>query len=369
MSEAGLNMHDLPTPALIVDVDRLDANLRRTQEYADRQGVTLRPHTKTHKSPYLAARQVEMGAKGICVAKLGEAEVMVDAGLNDVFLANTMLGPDKARRAATIAQRVQFAVGVDHPLQADQLSAALQDNDRSITVLMEVDSGSGRGGAPADEVPELLRHIRDLPKLELRGLYTYEGFTYGAASVSEMATRHREAQCLMVNLAKECQGVFTGPPVVSMGSTPSLLADIDLIPGITEIRPGTSIFLDAAQALLAGGVHHGAAHVLATVVSRHGNRALLDSGSKALTSDSRLGGVCATEGKGLLVDYGLVINRLSEEHGVVEGPGVERLTVGEKVRVLPNHICPAVNLFEQIYLVQDSVVERILPVAARGRLV
>jgi D-serine deaminase-like pyridoxal phosphate-dependent protein len=310
-----------------------------------------------------------MGAKGICVAKLGEAEVMLEAGLDDVFLANVMLGPDKARRAATIAQRIQFTVGVDHPLQADQLSAALQDKERLISVLVEVDSGSGRGGAPVNDIPELLRRIRDLPGLELRGLYTYEGFTYGAASVSEMATRHREAQCLMVNLAKECREAFTMPPVVSMGSTPSLLADIDLIPGITEIRPGTSIFLDAAQATLAGGVHHGAAHVLATVVSRHGDRAILDSGSKALTSDSRGGGVCATRGKGLLVDYNLMIERLSEEHGVLEGLGVEQLTVGEKVWVLPNHICPAVNLFEQMHLVRDGVVERVLPVAARGRLV
>ncbi|HEX7022791.1 MAG TPA: hypothetical protein VF171_08025, partial [Trueperaceae bacterium] len=164
-----------------------------------------------------------------------------------------------------------------------------------------------------------------------------------------------------------CCELFTHPPVVSMGSTPSLLADVTLLPGITEIRPGTSIFLDAAQAQLAGGFEHCAAHVLATVVSKHEGRAILDAGSKALTSDARDAGVCRTAGKGRLVDYDLIVARLSEEHGVVEGPGVERLRLGEKVRIVPNHICPVVNLFEDMHIVREGMVERVMPVSARGR--
>lgn len=360
---------DLPTPALIVDLDRVDANLRRAQGYADAQDVSLRPHAKTHKSPRFARRQIDAGAVGICVAKLGEAEVMVDAGVRDVFMANTAYGADKAARAAALAGRARFAIGADHLIQLDPLSAAAHDRGHDLEVMIEVDSGAGRGGAAREQVVELLRRVRELPGLVARGIYTYEGYTYGARDAAELASRHLEAQESMTGLAREASGLFDRSPVVSMGSTPSLLAEVELLPGITEFRPGTYIFLDAAQAALAGGPDRCAAHVLATVTSVQRGRAVLDAGSKALTSDARAAGVTATRGFGLLVDHDLTLTRLSEEHGVVEDPAAERLDVGQKVRVLPNHICPVVNLFPSMHLVRGSRVERELDVAARGRLI
>ncbi len=369
---------DLPTPALIVDLDRVDANLRRAQDYANAQGVDLRPHTKTHKGPRFARAQIDAGAAGICVAKLGEAEMMAEAGLDDVFMPNTVIGPDKAARAVALAERVRFAIGVDHPEQVAQLAAAAEGAARPLEVLVEVDVGAGRGGAAAGGVAELLRRVREAPGLRARGVYAYEGFTYTTRDRDELVARHDEAQRALLAVADATRPWLDGDerrggaPVVSLGSTPSLLAAVPLRAGITEMRPGTYAFNDLQQARWAAasgrwqdGLAHAAAHVLASVVSVQGDRAVLDAGSKALTSDRAVG----HEGHGLLVDHGLTIARLSEEHGVVEGPGVERLRVGEKIRVLMNHVCPVVNLFPVMHLVRGGEVVEALPVAGRGFLV
>jgi D-serine deaminase-like pyridoxal phosphate-dependent protein len=366
---------DVPTPALLIDLDRVEANLRRGQAYADAQGVDLRPHAKTHKSPRFAHAQVAAGAVGVCVAKLGEAEVMADAGIADLFMPNTVVGPDKAARAVALAQRGRFAIGVDHPAQVEGLAraadAVVAAGGRPLEVLVEVDLGSGRGGAPAEEVPDLLRRVRDAPGLRARGVYAYEGFVASELDRGALVARHDEAQRALLAVAEAANPWIDGPRVVSMGSTPSLLADVPLRPGITEVRPGTYVFDHLQEAPWAGGQRHSAAHVLASVVSvraaadGHPARAILDAGSKALTSDRRAGQV----GHGLLVDHGLTVVRLSEEHGVVEGAGVERLRVGDKVRVLMNHVCPVVNLFAEMHLTRGDEVVEVLPVAARGRLV
>lgn len=364
----GLPVDRLPTPCLIVDEDRMAANMARAQAYADAQGVALRPHSKTHKSPVLAREQIDRGAVGICVAKLGEAEVMADAGIDDLVLANTLLGPANAARAAALAGRVRFVVGVDHLRQADDLDAAAREAGTRLDVRVEVDTGAGRGGLPPDEVASFLAALRERAGLRPRGLYSYEGYTYDAADVDALRERHREAQRTVVALAARVREAFDAPPDVSMGSTPSQTANVPLLDGITEIRPGTSIFLDAAQAALAGGLQRCAAHVLATVVSRVGDRAILDAGSKSLTSDARAAGVTATRGHGRIDGGDLVLARLSEEHGVVEGPGVDGLSVGDRLRIVPNHVCPVVNLFDRLVLVREGEVTRVLEVAARGRL-
>lgn len=362
-------VQDLPTPALIVDDARVEANILRAQAYATAQGVALRPHAKTHKSPDFARRQLDAGAVGVSVAKLGEAEMMLDSGISDVFVANTVMGSDKARRAVALAARARFAIGADHRSQLDELSAAARHADRPLEVMLEVDTGARRGGVDPADAADLASYAHALPGIDVRGVYTYEGYTYGAADVAALVELHQAAQDRMAAVAGRVREVLGRSPVVSMGSTPSLLAEVPLRTEIDEIRPGTYIFLDAAQAALAGGEDRCAAHVLATVVSVQRGRALLDAGSKALTSDARPTGVTATKGYGRLVDHGLVVTRLSEEHGVVEDPAAERLEVGQKVRILPNHVCPVVNLFSTMRLVRgDRVIEE-LAVAGRGLLV
>ncbi len=373
-----MRLIDLPTPALIVDLDRVDANLRRGQAYADAQGVALRPHAKTHKSPRFAHAQVAAGAVGVCVAKLGEAELMADEGVANIVVPNTVIGADKAARAVALAQRARFAIGIDHPAQVAQLAAAAEGAARPLEVLVEVDVGAGRGGAVIDQVASLLRLVREAAGLRARGVYAYEGFTYGARDRTELVARHDLAQRALLAAAEAARPWLdgddrrSGAPVVSLGSTPSLLAAVPLRAGITEMRPGTYLFNDLQQARWAAasgdwrdGLAHTAAHVLASVVSVQGQRLILDAGSKALTSDRAVG----QDGHGLLVEHGLTIARLSEEHGVIEGPGVEQLRVGEKVRVLMNHVCPVVNLFPVMHLVRGEDVVEVRDVGARGMLV
>jgi D-serine deaminase-like pyridoxal phosphate-dependent protein len=369
MTAPGTPIEELDTPSVIIDLDKTEANMRRAQAAANESGVALRPHTKTHKSPLLAKLAIELGAKGITTAKVSEAEVMADGGLTDIFIANTLYGVEKAQRAARLAQRVRLAVGVDHLEQAQQLSTALAGMAKTLEIMIEVDTGARRGGVNPSYAVDLARAVAAMPGLVVRGAYTYEGYTYGAADLSGLTVVQEQAQAIMVGLGDQLKVALGIEPEISMGSTPGLLSGIGYRKGITETRPGTYVFLDAAQAGLAGGYEHCAAHVLATVVSRpRGDVAILDTGSKSLTSDTRSAGVCKTSGHGLLVDYGLTIARLSEEHGVVEGDGVQQLQVGQKVRVLPNHICPVINLFDQVVLVRTGRVELVLPVAARGRL-
>lgn len=363
----GTPVDQLATPCLVVDEARLAANLARSQRYADQQGVALRPHTKTHKSPILAREQLAAGATGICVAKLSEAEAFVGAGLDDIVMANTTYGAENAQRAARLASRIRFAIGVDHPLQVDALAAAGREEGVDIPVRIEVDLGAGRGGIEPSSVRALLDRIVDSNGVVARGLYAYEGFTYAASNRAELVAHHQAAQDRLAELAVDLAPRFSAPPVVSLGSTPSLSAEIPLRDEITEIRPGTSIFFDAQQAALAGGLEHCAAHVLATVVSRSHQRAILDAGSKCLTSDGIRSGVLAVEGHGTLRSGGTV-DRLSEEHGVMEGDHATSLAIGDRVQIVPNHICPVVNLFDAIILVRDGVVSRVLPVLTRGHV-
>lgn len=364
----GTPLDALPTPCLIVREDRLAANLDRAQAFADAQGVALRPHAKTHKSPALAREQIARGAVGVCVAKLGEAEAFADAGLADLVMANTTVGAVNAVRAARLARRIAFAIGVDHARQVDDLDAAGRAEAVRIPVRIEVDLGAGRGGLPPEEVPSFASWARERQGIVLQGLYAYEGFTYDVPDRTALHERHLAAQRTLVDLAAVVAPAFPSPPIVSLGSTPSLSAEVPLLDGVDEIRPGTYPFLDAAQAALAGGLDRCAAHVLATVVSRIGDRAVLDAGSKSLTSDTRAGGVCATRGHGVLDGHDLVLDRLSEEHGVIEGPGTSVLEVGQRVRIVPNHVCPVVNLFGRLILVRGDRVTRVLDATTRGRV-
>lgn len=369
MNRPDWNALPVETPAVLIDLDRAEANLRRGAAIAVEAGVSLRPHTKTHKSPYFARQQLALGARGLTVAKVSEAEVMADAGFDDLFIASTPYGADRAARIRRLAARLTLTVGVDHLEQARLLSGAMAGSALPLGIMVEVETGGRRGGVTPDAAGVLAAEIMRLPGLAITGVYTYEGYTYSAPDREALAAVARRGQEQLIAAGQAVGAVAGIEPVVSAGSTPGLFSGMPYLPGITEIRPGTYIFLDAAQAALAGGLEHCAAFVLATVVSRpRPDRAILDTGSKALTSDTRAAGLCRTEGHGVLPDYGLTIARLSEEHGVVEGPGAEVLQVGQRVRVIPNHICPVVNLFDEVVALRGGRVEAILPVAARGRL-
>lgn len=346
---------EIDTPAVLIDVDRAEANIARAQAYADKHGVKLRPHIKTHKLPYWAGKQLEAGAVGITCQKIGEAEVFADAGVTDIFLPYNILGEDKLKRLKALHERITLSVTADSRETIAGLAGVFADEKRPLKVLIECDTGGGRCGVQTvDEVLALARQIRQHPGLAFGGLMTFPPVGKPAETDAWLATA-RDA------LAAEgiaCAHITSGgtPGMWSYGGTSV----------VTEYRPGTYIYMDRYQvAKGAAGPDDCALTVLATVVSHPtATRAVLDAGSKALTSDT-----LGMEGFGEIVGKpGALVTGLSEEHGVVTLSDGAALAVGERVRVLPNHCCVVTNLFDQVYFVSGDRVVDVMPVAARGRV-
>ena len=362
----GSSIGALATPAVLVDLDVLERNIARMAARAREAGVRLRPHAKTHKCPPIGRLQRAAGAWGLSVAKVGEAEVFADAGLDDLFVAYPVVGEDKGRRLLALADRVRLAVGVDSVEGARTLAVPFHDARRALDVLLKVDVGYGRVGVLPEHAALLARQIVDVPGLRLRGVFTHAGHGYLAetkAATDEIAKQEGE------RLVATAAGLrAAGLPVeeVSVGSTPTAALAMR-IPGVTECRPGNYVFHDASQVALGTcGIEDCALTVVATVVSVPApERAVVDAGSKTLSSDPlrpRPGGY------GQLLGRASRIEKLSEEHGVIAVAEGESFRVGERVRILPNHACVVVNLHDRLIGVSGDRVEALLPVAARGRV-
>lgn len=362
---------ELDTPTLVIDLDIMEQNLRHAADFARQRGVALRPHTKTHKSVALARRQIELGACGVTVAKPGEAEVMAAGGIRDIFIAHHVVGAGKLERLRALQrQGVRIAVSCDHIDQARMISGVFGGEPAPLAVMIEVDTGQHRSGLePGTAVLELARAISELPGLSVRGIFTHEGHSYYASSIADLRECCVAAQQAMVDTAALLRHELGLTCEVSVGSTPTLLSESEVLPGITELRPGTYIYNDLSMAGIVG-LGRCAATILATVTSIvGGNRVILDAGSKTLSQDKRGDGVCKTpDGYGYLVGKDELIARLSEEHGVVVTAHPERYRVGEKVRILPNHVCVTVNLAQQVVGARGDKVVALLTADARGRL-
>ena len=346
---------DLDTPAVLVDLDRIETNLRRAQDYANEHGLRLRPHIKTHKIPEFARRQVEIGAVGITCQKLGEAEVMADAGIDDILITFNLVGRAKLHRLVALARRVHVSVTIDNAVVASELDAAMREAGLVLPVLIECDTGAGRCGVQSpEEAVELARLIAGLGGLELAGLMTYPA--RGRVPVTAAWLAEAVAGLAAAGLQ---------PAIISTGGTPDLFHAHE-VSTATEHRPGTYIYHDRDQARASLGLDACAMRVLATVVSRPTEgRAILDAGSKTLSSD-QLG----LDGYGLITEYPqLILASFSEEHGHVDcSASNARPRIGERVTIVPNHACAVTNLHDVIYGVRGNRVERAFKVAARGRV-
>ncbi|MGV8855378.1 MAG: D-TA family PLP-dependent enzyme [Devosia sp.] len=346
----------LDTPAVLIDLDRVEANLQRVQDYADSHGLKLRPHIKTHKLPRFARRAMELGAVGITVQKLGEAEVMADAGITEIFLPYNILGAAKLARLKALSERVHITVTADSAETVAGLSVTFADAVGPLTVLVECDTGMGRCGvqSPADAVV-LAQLIAASPGLEFGGLMTYPAAGQVEANAAWLAAARD---------ALDAAGL--APAIVSNGGTPDIWRAHE-VTAATEHRPGTYIYMDRFQVSKGvGGYDDCALTVLATVVSRPTeNRAIIDAGSKALTSDT-----LGMSGFGLIEAYpGAEIVGLSEEHGTIDLSNcTNKPAIGEKLRIIPNHACVVSNLFDTVTLISGEVVVETVPVSARGRV-
>jgi D-serine deaminase-like pyridoxal phosphate-dependent protein len=350
------------TPALVVDLDTLDRNIARMAEAARAGGFALRPHAKTHKCLQIAEKQLAAGALGLTVATIGEAEVFAAAGVTDLFIAYPLwLDEGKQRRLAKLAAGARVQVGVDSIESARRIAGT------GASVLIEIDSGHHRTGVrPADAGP-LARAASELG-LTVDGVFTFPGHGMAhAANATPTDVRTQAAhdqETALAEAAASLRNAGIEPTIVSGGSTPTAALRED--GEINELRPGVYVFNDAMQVALGScGVEDVALAAAATVVSvPSADRFVLDAGSKVLGADPN----AWSSGYGLVPAYpGSKVVQLSEHHAVVQlGEGATAPRHGDRVAIVPNHVCNAVNLAAELVIVQDGTHIDSWPVAARG---
>lgn len=359
---------EVETPALVVSEEILHNNISRMAAFAKSVGVQLRPHIKTHKTPQITRLQIAAGAIGITCAKVGEAEVMVhEAGVQDVLIAYPTFGASKFERLVALMEKARIIQAIDSLAAAQMLSRTMSKFDVHMDVAIEVNTGQNRSGIMyGEETVGLAKQIARLPNLHLVGIMTHEGHANSAPPDQTEAIATKAGKD-MVATAEAIRAEGIELPMVSVGSTPAAFYT-PRVQGVTEARPGTYVFNDNS-ALQYGlfGVEDMAARFIATVVSRPAeDRAILDTGSKSLAMDPSK----SHKGHGYIVGHpDAIIVKLSEEHGVVELPvGESGFNVGDRVEVVPNHICPTVNLMDELLIARDGQIVDTWKIAARGKV-
>ena len=362
---------EIPTPALVLDAATVRGNIDRLAAYAAAHGIAVRPHTKTHKSVEVAVLQVAAGARGLTVAKVGEAEALLPAfadGTADFLMAYPAVDDFRTRRLAALAGAAQIRVAADTTFALDATSAAASAAGTTIGVLVDLDVGMGRTGVPTAAALVALAQAADkAPGLRLDGILCYPGHIWAkadeqAAPLARVAVQLQEA-IDMFDRHGLCRDVVSG------GSTPTAYRS-HLVPQFTEIRPGTSVYNDMNT--VRGGfctLADCAASILCTVVSDAVNgQVVLDGGTKTFTSDRC--GPAPESGHGHVVEYPeAVVTKLTEEHAQVDVTRCAvRPRVGERLSVIPNHICPCINLQDAVWWREPDGRLRRLATDARGRL-
>ena len=346
-----MDIHDLETPSVLIDLDIMERNIRRMQTRCDKLGLNFRPHIKTHKIPAIAHRQLKAGAVGIACQKVTEAQVFADAGIDDIQIPYTVIGAAKTRRLAELAQRVRVTAAADSMAGVEGLAAAAREAGIVLRVLVDLATSIQRTGAPPVEAVRLARHIEAEPSLHFAGMLVYP---------STMDSRPA-LRSVLDQLDRDGIRVES----VSGGGSGAALEAANF-PELTELRVGTYVFYDWSSVGKGWAQQSDCAMtVAATVISRpDDDHATLDSGSKALAADRW------ASGHGLIVEYpDAHIHMLSEEHAHVDLSRCRRKpAIGERVHVIPVHTCVVTNLHNQIYGVRNGQLEVEWPVAARGLL-
>lgn len=354
----------LDTPFVSVDLDIVEQNIAQMHQRAASHRLQVRPHTKTHKQPFLAQLQYDAGSQSLTVAKLDEAEIMLEAGFDDLFIAYPLIGDAKAYRLANLMARgLKPTVSIDSLKSMETLIKAAAISGRSIDVLVEVDTGFHRCGLNGKPVLELAQAIHGAPGLNLAGLMSFAGHISGKTDPSLIRQIIQEDDAQLGSYAKTLRQNHLPVNTISVGGT-TLSHNMQLLEHATEIRPGIYIFND--MGIVSGGaidVSRCAARIWATVVSRPSrDRAVLDAGSKMLSTDGALSG-----------SYGFVVEhpqwsipKISEEHAVVVFQDNDGPDIGDRISIIPNHVCTVMNLQQRVIGLRDNQVVASLPILARG---
>ena len=348
------SIHDLPTPALLLDLDVLERNLHRMSERAAAFGVAMRPHIKTHKSLEVAALQKALGIRGITVSTLYEARVFADAGYEDLTWAFPVI-LTRLSEVQELAGRVTLRLVVDSP----EAVSALEALGRPLHVWLKVDCGYHRAGVDPEspEAVALARRLAESPTLIFDGLLTHSGHAYHGKGRAELAAIAEQERGVMAGFAERLRSEGIAVPEVSVGSTPALSA-VESLSGVTEIRPGNYVFHDYTQVAIGTcAVGDCAVTVLSSVVSRRPDHSVVDAGALAMSKDlgpdgsASLGEVFNDYGSGTL-DSEVRLTSLSQEHGILSAPR----PVGSRLRILPNHSCLTAAMFDEYAVVRGEEV-------------
>jgi D-serine deaminase-like pyridoxal phosphate-dependent protein len=353
----------LPTPNLLVDLNQLQQNIQRMQTICDANQVELWPHIKTHKMVPIARMQLDAGARGLTCAKIGEAEALLPSGARRIFLAHSLVDTLQAPRLCALAESLEeLILACTSILQAEALERVLAAAHLRLPIMMAIDTGLGREGARTEEeAVELARYIQKQPHMELRGLYTHEGHAYtaGRGKARRVAKKAHQKLITIRDRIDPALKIWPGCSVTA--------AEMATLPGVDAVRPGSYVFGDLSLTMTTGTMHWNdiALTVLATVIDRPElGMALVDAGSKTFSSDKTPNGLM-----GLWYDgRDIHIKRCSEEHGHVTGSQVDELRVGERVQIVPAHVCTAVNLADEVMVVRDGQVVDIWCIDARGKV-
>lgn len=346
----------LDTPCAVINLDTVDRNVNAYQAYCDKHGIALRPHIKTHKIPAFAKQQIDAGARGITCQKIGEAEIMADAGLDDILLTYNVLGERKLARLRALFDRIKtLRVVADNEAVIEGLSRAFSDSAKPLEILIECDTGGGRCGVQSpDAAVVLAQKIQSLPGIVFAGLMTYPA----AGGGPKVGGFFGDAMAKLDAVGIDC-------PIRSSGGTPDMWKAHE-VSNVTEHRIGTYIYNDRSlMAREVCGEDDCALRVLAEVVSLPApGRAIIDAGSKVLTSD-----LLGLEGYGCVVGHPEVnVVGLSEEHGILHFEAdLSPFEIGERIEIIPNHVCVVSNMLDQVHLVRGGVISTV-DVTARGKV-
>ena len=355
---------------LTVDIDIMEKNINDMARFCKRAGVNHRPHIKTHKIPAIARKQIKAGACGITAAKIGEAEVMAEGGIKDIFIAYQIVGEKKLKRLLKLAKKVpHLSVAIDDFEPAYDLANIFKKNNMTIDVLLIIESGFKRCGVlPGKPALDLARKVAQLKGLKLKGIMGYAGQVYNARSWKEVKRIGRREGELLVHTARLIRREGIKIETVSCGSTPTSKIAAK-VKGVTEVRAGTYVFNDGIEMAIGYARPKDCAlRVISTVISRPTKgRAIIDAGDKALTPDRGLKGM---RGFGYIVNRpSLELNIIHEEHGILKLKSQSSsLKIGDRLEIIPNHACGAVNLFDKLIGLRKNKVEVVWPVSGRGKV-
>ena len=359
----GMHKTELDTPALLIDLDKMEANIAAMANYFSKVNADLRPHVKTHKTPIIAHKQIAAGAIGVTCAKLGEAEAVIHAGIRDVLIANQVVGAQKIARLINLAKHSEIMVAVDNAENVQAISEAAVAKGATVRMLVEVNIGMDRCGVePGKPALELAEQIRQSPNLIFEGLMGYEGHTVAKPNRAERDTAAREAMQRLVDAKHYLEKHNVAVSIMSGGGTGTFNIT-GSIPEMTEVQAGSYVLMDSTYYNVEGvGDHFDCAlSVLATVVSRpNPNRVIVDTGLKVLAKEF---GIPQPVGVN-----GVEMTGLSEEHGTMQVSDASvSLKPGDKLEILPTHCCTTVNLHDRYYGIRNGIVESVWNIAARGK--